>query len=661
MCGLTGLLSRTASATDMAATVQFMTSSLHHRGPDGEGIWTDEGVALGHRRLAIIDLSDAGAQPMHSECGRYVIVFNGEIYNHTELRDQLAGGGKAPSWRGHSDTETLLAGIARWGLSETLLRASGMFALAVWDRKTRRLHLARDRIGEKPLYWGWCGPDFVFGSELKALRRHPGCPKDVCRQALALYLRFAYVPAPRSIHPGIYKLEPGCILTIDGPPPARPPGSPLRPGEAYGTLSITRYWSLDDVVAAGYQDPFTDERQAVDEVHARLKASVASQMVADVPLGAFLSGGIDSSLIVALMQSQSNRPVRSFTVGFENKAFNEAPYAAAVARHLGTDHTEVLVTEREARDVIPSLPDLYDEPFGDSSQIPTHLVCRAARAHVTVALSGDAGDELFGGYNRYFWVARIWSWLGWMPHPVRQALGGMIMGLPIPAWDGLGKLVPGSLSVTRLGDKAHKLGVRLREVRNEDDLFRSLVCEWQGRELVRGVGNNPASILDDPIPAVLGDDTVSRMMFQDMRSYLPDDILCKVDRAAMGISLETRVPFLDPDVIKTSARMPLNMKIRNGQGKWPLRQVLYRYVPRDLIERPKAGFGIPVGEWLRGPLKPWADELLSEQSLSRDGLIDPAPVRQAWAEHLSGRRDWTFRLWIVLMFMAWRDRMNCLN
>lgn len=661
MCGLTGLLSRTASADDVAAIVQSMTSSLHHRGPDGEGIWTGEGVALGHRRLAIIDLSDAGAQPMHSECGRYVIVFNGEIYNHTELRDQLAGGGQAPSWRGHSDTETLLAGIARWGLGETLLRASGMFALAVWDRKTQRLQLARDRIGEKPLYWGWCGPDFVFGSELKALRRHPGCPKEVCRQALAQYLRFAYVPAPRSIHPGIYKLEPGCILTIDGPPPARPPGSPLRPGETYGTLSITRYWSLDDVVASGYQDPFTDEREAVDEVHERLKASVASQMVADVPLGAFLSGGIDSSLIVALMQSQSNRPVRSFTVGFENKAFNEAPYAAAVARHLGTEHTEVLVTEREARDVIPSLPDLYDEPFGDSSQIPTHLVCRAARAHVTVALSGDAGDELFGGYNRYFWVARIWSQLGWMPHPVRQALGGMILGLPVPAWDGLGNLVPGSLSVTRLGDKAHKLGVRLREVRNEDDLFRSLVCEWQGRELVKGAGDDQGSILDDPIPAVLGHDAVSRMMFQDTRSYLPDDILCKVDRAAMGISLETRVPFLDPDVIKTSAHMPLNMKIRNGQGKWPLRQVLYRYVPRDLIERPKAGFGIPVGEWLRGPLKPWADELLSEQSLSRDGLIDPAPVRQAWAEHLSGRRDWTFRLWIVLMFMAWRDRMNGLN
>lgn len=658
MCGLTGLLSRTASAADIAATIQSMTSSLHHRGPDGEGIWAEEGIALGHRRLAIIDLSDAGAQPMLSECGRYVIVFNGEIYNHTELRDELAASGMSPDWRGHSDTETLLAGIARWGLGKTLLRASGMFALAVWDRKTRRLQLARDRMGEKPLYWGWCGPDFAFGSELKALRRHPGCPKEICRQALAQYLRFAYVPAPRSIHPGIYKLEPGCILTIDGLHPARPPGNPLRPGEAHGTLSIQRYWSLDEVAETGYRDQFTDEREALEELEARLKAAVASQMVADVPLGAFLSGGIDSSLIVALMQSQSNRPVRSFTVGFESQAFNEAPYAAAVARHLGTEHTELLVTEKEAQDVIPRLPDLYDEPFADSSQIPTYLVCRAARAHVTVALSGDAGDELFGGYNRYFWIPRIWSRLSRMPHPGRRALGALLLGLPVPAWDGLGGLMPRSLSITRLGDKAHKLGARLREVRNEDDLYRSLVSEWQGVELLKGAGDAPASILDDPIPTVLGDDPISRMMFQDKRTYLPDDILCKVDRAAMGVSLETRVPFLDPGVIKTAARLPLNMKIRNDQGKWALRQVLYRHVPRELIERPKAGFGIPVGAWLLGPLKPWADELLSERSLSRDGLIDPAPVTKAWAEHRSGRRDWTYSLWIVLMFMAWRDHMD---
>jgi asparagine synthase (glutamine-hydrolysing) len=658
MCGLTGFLSRTGSTTDAVVTVQAMTSSLHHRGPDAEGIWGEEGVALGHRRLAILDLSEAGAQPMHSDCGRYVIVFNGEIYNHKELRHQLATGGATPSWRGHSDTETLLAGIARWGLSETLSRSSGMFALAVWDRKSRRLQLARDRMGEKPLYWGWCGPDFVFSSELKALRRHPDCPKEVCREALAQYLRFAYVPAPRSIHPGIYKLEPGCILEIDGVPPSLPPRVPLRPGETHGTLSIRRYWSLNEVTEAGHRTQLTDEGEALEELETRLKTAVASQIVADVPLGAFLSGGIDSSLIVALMHAHSKRPVKTFTVGFENPAFDEAPYASAVARHLGTEHTEVLVTEREARDVILRLPDIYDEPFADSSQIPTHLVCRAAREHVTVALSGDGGDELFGGYNRYLWGPRIWSRMEWMPLTLRQALGRVISGIPVPAWDFLGNFLPGGLSVSHPGDKAHKLAEGLRGVKSLDDLYRNLVSEWPSATLVQGLEKVPTSTLDDPIPTALDDDPVGRMMFQDMRSYLPDDILCKVDRAAMALSLETRVPFLDPEVIKTAARLPIGMKIRNGQGKSALRQILYRHVPRELIERPKAGFGIPVGEWLRGPLKPWAEELLSEQSVSQEGLIDPALVRKAWQEHLSRRRDWTQRLWIILMFVAWREKLT---
>lgn len=654
MCGLTGVLSAEGQSADgLPRLVQAMTSALVHRGPDAEGVWADAGIALGHRRLSILDLSPAGAQPMHSACGRWVIVFNGEVYNHLDLRDELGAAGAAPEWRGHSDTETLLAGITHWGLDETLRRAAGMFALALWDKRERRLSLARDRIGEKPLYWGWAGQALVFGSELKALRRHPDFPRGVCRQALAQYLRFAYVPAPRSIHPGVYKLEPGCILTVEGTPPAGPPHEPLRPGECHGSLSIRRYWSLDQTIEAGAASQFTSEAEALEHVEAALRQAVGRQMLADVPLGAFLSGGIDSSLIVALMQAQSSQPVRTFTVGFENAAFNEAPFAADVARHLGTQHSELTVTETEAREVIPLLPHMYDEPFADSSQIPTHLVCKAARADVTVALSGDAGDELFGGYNRYFWGPRIWNKLDWMPHRLRRGLGTAIQTVPIPAWDGMGVFAGGLVS--RPGDKAHRLAARLRDVRTLDDLYRSLVSEWPGETMVGGVASPGASILDDPLPASLGNDAAARMMAQDMRTYLPDDILCKVDRAAMAISLETRVPFLDPDVIAASARLPMPMKIRDGQGKWALRQILYRHVPRELIERPKTGFSVPIGEWLRGPLRGWAEDILSEEALRRDGLIDPVPVRQAWREHLDGRRDWTSRLWIILMLQAWRS------
>jgi asparagine synthase (glutamine-hydrolysing) len=657
MCGLTGILvSGSRPEAHLRETVGAMTARLQHRGPDAEGIWAADGIALGHRRLSIIDVSPAGAQPMHSACGRYVIVFNGEIYNHLDLRQQLGAAGAAPEWRGHSDTETLLAAIAHWGLDETLIRAGGMFALALWDRKARRLSLARDRMGEKPLYWGWAGTALVFGSELKALRQHPGFPTEVCRAALAQYLRFAYVPAPRSIHPGIYKLEPGCILDVNGSPPSAPPRAPLRPGEAFGSLSIRRYWCLNEMIEAGSRSQFTDETEATAALEGALRDAVGRQMVADVPLGAFLSGGIDSSLIVALIQSQSDRPVKTFTIGFEDAAFNEAPYAAAVARHLRADHTELTVTEKEAQEVIPRLPDLYDEPFADSSQIPTHLVCQAARSQVTVALSGDAGDELFGGYNRYFWGPQIWRRLDWMPLPARRSLGSLVAAVPVAAWDRVWSLAGGAVAVNRPGDKAHKLAMRMREVESLDDLYCSLVSEWQGHRMVKDLDREPPSVLDDALPSALDGDPVGRMMAQDMRSYLPDDILCKVDRAAMGVSLETRAPFLDPAVLSVSARLPAQMKIRDRQGKWALRQILYRHVPRELIERPKSGFGIPIGEWLRGPLKSWAEDLLSPEALTRDGLIEPAPVTAAWAEHLSGRRDWTCRLWIILMLQAWRAR-----
>ena len=654
MCGLTGILPRSGSKGSLPGILDRMTASLVHRGPDASGAWYDEsaGIALGHRRLSILDLSEAGAQPMHSRCGRFVTAFNGEIYNHLELRERLAAEGMAPQWRGHSDTETLLAAIAAWGLDTTLERSSGMFAIALWDRERRRLSLARDRMGEKPLYWGWAGEDIVFASELKALRAHPQCSSAMSHAAVQEFIGFSYVPAPLSILEGVFKLEPGTIADFGETPPAAPPRAPLRPGESHGTVTVRRYWDLGSVVDHGLRAPLTDRNEALDTLEATLRDAVSRQMLSDVPLGAFLSGGIDSSLITALMQSVSSAPVRSFTIGFEQQEFNEAPHAAAVAAHLGTDHTELTVTDADARAVIPVLPDMYDEPFADSSQIPTHLVCKAARAHVTVALSGDGGDELFGGYNRYLWGPRLWSRIALMPPVVRRALGGTIEHAPQRLWDFAGALA----GVNRPAEKALKLGRRLGQASSPDAFYRSLLTEWNGTRLTRFDPQASALPVDDPVPAGLAGDFAGRMMLRDMRGYLPDDILCKVDRAAMAVSLETRVPFLDPDVIALSARWPTDWKLHGGEAKWPLRQILFRHVPRSLIERPKAGFAIPIGHWLRGPLHEWAEDLLQADRLAADGLIDPVPVRAAWHAHLSGKADWTPALWSILMLQAWRDR-----
>jgi len=660
MCGIAGLLTPGSGDADRtSAILQNMTRSLAHRGPDAEGYWTEGAVALGHRRLSILDLSDAGAQPMRSESGRHVIVFNGEIYNHLDMRRDLVADGAAPDWRGHSDTETLLAGITHWGLDETLQRAKGMFTLALWDRSEKRLSLARDRMGEKPLYWGWARQALVFGSELKALRAHPNCPTEVCRDALAQYLRFMYVPAPRSIHPGLYKLEPGTILTVDGAPPAGPPENPIRPGGHHGSIGIRRYWDLNAEIEAGAQNQIEDEGDAVATLGEVLGKAVRRQMISDVPLGAFLSGGVDSSAIVALMQTQSAQPVQTFTIGFDDTAYDESPHAAAVARHLGTEHKRLHVTDTDARRVIPLLPDLYDEPFADSSQIPMYLVCRAARQQVTVALSGDGGDELLGGYNRYIRGPGLWKRLSKVPKPLRQVSGYAAQALPEKTWDMIGgaynRLRPGSAGILGFGTKVHRLGERLRVTDSLDDLHRNMASTWIEPETVMaGNVSEPPSQLDDPLPTFGADDPAMRMMLQDMRSYLPDDILCKVDRAAMGVSLETRTPFLDPDVIALAARLPMAMKIRDCQGKWALRQVLYQHVPREMIERPKAGFAIPIGIWLRGPLRDWAEELLSHEHLAEDGFFDPEIIRQTWAEHLSGRSDWTTRLWAILMFQAWK-------
>jgi len=663
MCGIAGLITPNLDgAGNILSIVQNMTRSLAHRGPDGEGYWIEGRLALGHRRLSVQDLTDAGSQPMQSESGRYVIIFNGEIYNHLEMRREITSDGVAPEWRGHSDTETLLAGISHWGLLKTLQRTKGMFALALWDSSKKQLFLARDRMGEKPLYWGWAGESLVFGSELKALRMHPKSSSEVCRTALAQYLRFMYVPAPRSIHPNIYKLEPGTILKFAGNLPINPPKKPIRPGDNYQGISIQRFWDLNDEIVNGANNKFEGEDHAITSLKSVLSKAVKRQMISDVPLGAFLSGGVDSSAIVALMQEQSAQPVQTFTIGFDEVAFDESPHAAVVANHLGTEHTKLHVTEEDVREIIPDLPDFYDEPFADSSQIPTHLVCRAARQKVVVALSGDGGDELFGGYNRYFWGPKVWDQFSLLPYSFRLVLGRAIRSVPINVWDAVGTkynlLKRGSTGISRLGDKAHRLSDRLRNVKTNDDLYRSLVSEWPLESgILKNATRNPISQLDDPLPNIGVEDPAMQMMLQDMRSYLPDDILCKVDRAAMVVSLETRTPFLDPDVIRLSTRLPIDMKIRNGQGKWALRQVLYQHVPREIIERPKAGFAIPIGIWLRGPLRDWAEDLLSHERLGKDGFFDPDIVYQTWLEHLSGRRDWTSRLWAILMFQAWYEKL----
>jgi len=670
MCGLAGFIGPAAPYEVLARQGERMAGAIRHRGPDDGGVWVDAsaGMCLAHRRLAIVDLSPAGHQPMRSNSGRFMLAFNGEVYNHLELREELDSESPAIAWRGHSDTETLLAAFEHWGLLGTLERSVGMFAIALWDCQTRSLHLARDRFGEKPLYYGWVGrgaqASFVFGSELKALRQHPAFDNPVQREALALYLRFTYVPAPYAIDKDLYKLEPGCLLTITGPIPAAPADA-LRAPATHGSIALSRWWSLADAVRRGAADPLPDGPDTIEALKAAMVRSVRLQSIADVPLGAFLSGGVDSSTVVALMQAQSSRPVKTFTIGFDEARYDESPHALAVSRHLHTEHHALRVTADDARAVIPLLPAMYDEPFADSSQIPTHLVSRAARQHVTVALSGDAGDELFGGYNRYFWAQRIWNRLAWMPYGVRRMLGTAVQAVPPAAWDAINQpvnwLLPAGRGISLLGDKAHKLASRLRDVRSADDLYRSLVSESsRPSDLLQSVAGRsvrePSSLLDAPMPQALNDGGPLRMMYLDTLTYLPDDILCKVDRAAMAVSLETRIPLLDHRIAELAWRLPLRMKIREGVGKWALRQVLYEHVPRELIERPKAGFGIPIGQWLRGPLRPWAESLLDAQRLGAEGYFDPVPVRQCWDRHLSGRGDHTAALWSVLMFQAWLEQ-----
>jgi len=656
MCGIAGIIS---SMGIDEQSVARMIRPISHRGPDDEGIWIDPDarIGLGHRRLSIVDLSPAGRQPMHSADGRFVLTFNGEIYNHPELRKALEDEGAVPEggWRGHSDTEVFLQAIVTWGLEETLRQSAGMFAFGLWDRRERTLSLVRDRFGEKPLYYGWAGKDFLFGSELKALRSHPQFEAAIDRRALRLFAARTYIPAPLSIYRRVFKLPPGCILTITPQAARQPLSEPPEEGKA-GQLLLERYWSYRDVVRRGLDDPMGDENEVLGELERVLARAIQGQSMADVPVGAFLSGGIDSSTICALYQKYSSIPVRTFSIGFEETGFNEAEDAKRVAEHLGTVHHERYVTVSETRDVIPLLPAMYDEPFADSSQIPTHLVSRFAREQVTVALTGDGGDELFAGYNRHFAAPQLWDQLQRVPQAVRAMTGAPLSLVPSQVWSSLAAVVPGKRT-PHFGSKIQKALRLAASARTFDEIYCSFLDEWS-HEPHAVIGGDGAGMDFDLDVGMAAPDAV-RMMYCDAVTYLPDDILAKVDRASMAISLETRVPFLDHRVAELAARIPIDLKVRDGRGKHILRKLLNSLVPRKLVERPKAGFGIPVGEWIKGSLRPWAEDLLDPASMRAEGWFDPAVVQRRWADHLSGRRDSTPALWSILMFQSWlRDQSD---
>ena len=648
MCGLAGAFDPGTEAAAWPSRLAAMATALRHRGPDDEGLWHDAeaGVGLAFRRLAILDLSAEGHQPMLSASGRYVIAFNGEVYNFRELRAELEATGSR--FRGHSDTEVMLAAFETWGLAPSVSRFVGMFAFALWDRTERRLHLVRDRLGIKPMYWGWSRGALLFGSELTALRRHPSFETRLNRDAVASFLRFNYIPAPHSIFEGFKKLEPGGIRTFELA------GAP-RSGEG----RLTTYWSLAEVAREGLAHPFVgDDREAVDELERRLTESVALRMIADVPLGAFLSGGIDSSLIVALMRARATGPVRTFTIGFEEEEFDESSWARRIARHLGTEHTEQTVTAAQALAAVPRIASLFDEPFADSSQIPTLLVSELARRHVTVALSGDGGDELFAGYTRYARFTELQNNLSRIPRGARQALGRALHAVPVATANRLLAFADPWLrrhgSGGAAGDKIRRLG-ELVALPDDRALYMDLLSHWKNPEqLVAGGAERPRLADLAELPRGLSD-PIHPLMFDDTLAYLPDDILVKVDRTSMSVGLEARVPMIDHRVVELAWSLPLSLKMRSGRTKWALRQILDRHVPRELVERPKMGFALPMEAWLRGPLRAWADDLISESRLRREGLLEPGPIQQKWREHVSGTRHWHYYLWDVLALQAWRE------
>ena len=636
MCGIAGYIGEIKNPSDCLTK---MAQAINHRGPDSNGLWIDqEGIGLAHTRLSILDLSTAGHQPMHSVSGNYVLIFNGEIYNHEYLRSELESISNR-KWLGHSDTETLLASIEEWGIEDTLAKVKGMFAIALWDKQSKNLYLSCDRIGEKPLYYGWVNQQFVFASELKSIKQFPAFKNEIDRNSLAMFLRFNSIPAPYSIYENIYKLEPGQIIKIHS---------------KSKQVQKNSFWSVEEAYKNGNMNKFTGtSKEAVDKLEHLLSSAVSSQMQSDVPLGAFLSGGVDSSTIVALMQSFSNSKVNTFTIGFNSKEYDEAKHAAKVARYLGTNHYDKYVTDSDALNVIPNLPNIYDEPFADSSQIPTFLVSEFAKQKVTVALSGDAGDELFGGYNRYIFSEKTLNTIFKAPSIIKKLISKSIFSISEEKWSSL-LSSPLDNRFANIGSKIYKTADILSS-NSIRDLHLKLVSQIYNPSDWLKNSNEYKSKLNDDIVRFEELNLIESMMAYDLISYLPTDILTKVDRAAMSVSLETRIPFLDLDVIEFSASLPIEFKIRNGVSKWALREVLYRHVPKELIERPKMGFGVPLAEWLRGPLKDWAESLLDEKRLQQEGFFNVEFVRDKWLEHLSGNRNWSFQLWNVLIFQAWLE------
>ena len=646
MCGIFGVLSSNLP-NNVNSLMNNALSTLRHRGPNDSGVWSDlsSGVVLGHTRLSILDLTVAGHQPMVSLSGRYIIIFNGEIYNHQSLRKELQKIKNEFIWKGGSDTETLLACFDTWGVEKTFKKIVGMFAIALWDVKKRKLILSRDRFGEKPLYYGYSSGLFVFSSELKAIKAMPNFHGEINRDALSNYLRYLYVPTPQCIFNGLSKLEAGTWIEIS-----------LNQVGNHQLPDPKVYWSALEQAIIGENSPieFSSDEEAINKLDYLLSSSIKGQMLSDVPLGAFLSGGVDSSTIVALMQSQSKFPVQTFSIGFDEKGFNEAQYAKSVAKHLGTNHTELYVQSQDAIDVIPSLSEIYDEPFADASQIPTYLVSKLAKSSVTVALSGDGGDELFGGYNRYFFANGPWKKIEYIPLVLRKYLARAIVSVSPSKWDSLYRIIqsilPAYYNRNQVGSKIHKVA-SIVGCSNEEELYHRLTQLCNPSDFVLGLNNEP--LLNTSWSKI--SHPVSQMMVADATNYLVDDILVKVDRAAMSVSLETRVPLLDHRIYEFASQLPYNYKFRNGTGKWILKELLYHYVPKTLIDRPKMGFGIPIDEWLRGPLREWGSDLLNPARLKNEGYLNHIAINKKWDNHMSGSENHGLFLWGVLMFESWLE------
>ena len=657
MCGIAGVWDPAmCDRVALDELAKAMGDAIVHRGPDSGGVWSapERGYAVAHRRLAILDLTPDGHQPMASRDERYIVAFNGEIYNFNDIRKDLEAE-RSYIGRGHSDTEVLVEAIAAWGIDTAVNKAAGMFAIAVWDNQDQVLTLIRDRIGKKPVYFGWLeGGGFVFASELKALWQHPRLKREICRNALTEYLRYCYVPGSMSIYQNIYKLPAGTSMRMDaeGASLVAPSGQDVH-------ARIKPYWSIQTAVDQGQANPFTgNDNEAIDELERFLGEAVDCRMISDVPLGAFLSGGVDSSVVVAMMQKISSTPVRTFSIGYDHKHYNEAEFARDVAKHLGTDHTEFIVSAQDAQAVIPDLPTYYNEPFADSSQIPTFLVSKLARGHVTVALSGDGGDEVFGGYNRHLVAPRIWARIKRLPYPARIAIASMLNAVSPRTWDCAIAMSPLRNRYALVGDKIHKIA-RLMPSADMAQLYRSVCSIWQDpARVVLGGSDQPYS---GKGLNLLGGDFTQWMKQRDMETYLTDDIMTKVDRASMAVSLEARAPLLDHRLIEWAWRLPVEMNIRDGQGKWVLRQVLYRHIPQTLIDRPKMGFGIPIVDWLRTDLRDWAESLLDERRLAQEGFFDPKPIRKLWDQHLSNARNAQLDLWAILMFQAWLEKQKQLD